>query len=75
MIINGFFTDKCSGSSGCGEAKDVICGIVDKLRADTLIMGSHSYGFIKRALLGSVSDYCAKHVKCLVVIVKHGEEI
>ncbi|KAJ0111759.1 hypothetical protein Patl1_00899 [Pistacia atlantica] len=60
---------------GCGEAKDVICGIVDKLRADTLIMGSHGYGFIKRALLGSVSDYCAKHVKCPVVIVKHGEEI
>ncbi|KAJ0018505.1 hypothetical protein Pint_09513 [Pistacia integerrima] len=38
-------------------------------------MGSHGYGFIKRALLGSVSDYCAKHVKCPVVIVKHREEI
>lgn len=33
---------------GCGEAKDVICSIVDKLKADTLIMGSHGYGFIKR---------------------------
>ncbi|XP_044493145.1 universal stress protein A-like protein [Mangifera indica] len=60
---------------GCGEAKDVICSIVDKLKADTLIMGSHGYGFIKRALLGSVSDYCAKHVKCPVVIVKQSEEI
>lgn len=33
---------------GCGEAKDVICGIVKKLKADMLIMGSHGYGFIKR---------------------------
>ncbi|KAL5795710.1 hypothetical protein ACOSQ2_000530 [Xanthoceras sorbifolium] len=59
---------------GCGEAKDVICGVVEKLKADTLVIGSHGYGFIKRVLLGSVSDYCAKHVKCPVVIVKHPEE-
>ncbi|KAE8727579.1 hypothetical protein F3Y22_tig00005459pilonHSYRG00307 [Hibiscus syriacus] len=26
--------------------------------------GSHGYGFFKRALLGSVSDHCTKHVKC-----------
>ncbi|KAJ4727790.1 Universal stress protein A [Melia azedarach] len=59
---------------GCGDAKDVICGTVEKLRADMLVMGSHGYGFIMRALLGSVSDYCAKHVKCPVVIVKHPGE-
>ncbi|XP_030454796.2 universal stress protein A-like protein [Syzygium oleosum] len=56
---------------GKGEAKDVICNAVEKLRADTLVMGSHGYGFMKRALLGSVSDYCSKHVRCPVVIVKH----
>ncbi|KDP28246.1 hypothetical protein JCGZ_14017 [Jatropha curcas] len=56
---------------GSGEAKDVICNTVEKLGADILVMGSHGYGFLKRALLGSVSDYCAKHVKCPVVIVKH----
>ncbi|XP_062026799.1 universal stress protein PHOS34-like [Rosa rugosa] len=56
---------------GSGDPKDVICSAVEKLRADTLVMGSHGYGFFKRALLGSVSDYCAKHVECPVVIVKH----
>ncbi|XP_062144327.1 universal stress protein A-like protein [Alnus glutinosa] len=61
--------------TGTGDAKDVICSIVGKLGADTLVMGSHGYGFFKRALLGSVSDYCAKHVKCPVVIVKHPEDI
>ncbi|KAJ7977648.1 Universal stress protein A [Quillaja saponaria] len=56
---------------GSGDAKDVICSVVEKLKADTLVMGSHGYGFFKRALLGSVSDHCAKHAKCPVVIVKH----
>ncbi|KAI3414394.1 uncharacterized protein J3R85_016396 [Psidium guajava] len=55
---------------GKGEAKAVICNAVEKLRADTLVMGSHGYGCMKRALLGSVSDYCSKHVRCPVVIVK-----
>ncbi|KAL0459757.1 UNVERIFIED_CONTAM: hypothetical protein Slati_0602900 [Sesamum latifolium] len=55
---------------GSGDAKDVICAAVDKLEADILVMGSHDYGFFKRALLGSVSDYCAKHVKCPLVVVK-----
>ncbi|KAL2323704.1 hypothetical protein Fmac_028083 [Flemingia macrophylla] len=56
---------------GIGDAKNVICRAVDKLKADTLVMGTHGYGFFKRALLGSVSDHCAKHANCPVVIVKH----
>ncbi|AES61668.1 putative universal stress protein A [Medicago truncatula] len=55
---------------GTGDAKNVICNAAKKLGADTLVMGSHGYGFIKRALLGSVSDYCVKNAKCPVVIVK-----
>ncbi|XP_074315751.1 universal stress protein A-like protein [Silene latifolia] len=58
---------------GSGDAKQVICGTVDKLGADMLVMGSHDYGFLKRALLGSVSYDCAKRVKCPVVVVKHQE--
>ncbi|KAL1293754.1 hypothetical protein HN51_054412 [Arachis hypogaea] len=53
-----------------GDAKNVICSTVQKLDADTLVMGSHGYGFFKRTLLGSVSDHCAKHAKCPVIIVK-----
>ncbi|TKY61724.1 Universal stress protein A protein [Spatholobus suberectus] len=55
---------------GCGDAKDVICSAVQKLEADTLVLGTHGYGFFKRALVGSVSDYCVKYAKCAVVIVK-----
>lgn len=33
---------------GSGDAKDVICHTVEKIKADTLVMGSHGYGFLKR---------------------------
>ncbi|KAG4913742.1 hypothetical protein JHK82_054330 [Glycine max] len=33
---------------GCGDAKDVICSAVQKLEADTLVLGTHGYGFFKR---------------------------
>ncbi|KAF9618213.1 hypothetical protein IFM89_000682 [Coptis chinensis] len=55
---------------GSGDAKDKICEILEKLGADMLVIGSHGYGSIKRALLGSVSDYCSKTAKCPVLIVK-----
>lgn len=38
-------------------------------------MANANADYFNRALLGSVSDYCAKHVKCPVVIVKQSEEI
>ncbi|KAL6978317.1 hypothetical protein U1Q18_019987 [Sarracenia purpurea var. burkii] len=55
---------------GSGDAKDVICIAVEKLEADMLVMGTHDYGFLKRALLGSVSNHCTKHAKCPLVVVK-----
>ncbi|TJX45237.1 universal stress protein [Soehngenia saccharolytica] len=53
-----------------GDARDVICEEADKVEPDLLVMGSHGYGAIKRAFLGSVSDYCAHNAKCPVLIVK-----
>ncbi|KAJ7977869.1 Universal stress protein A [Quillaja saponaria] len=53
-----------------GDPRGVICEMADKLAAHVLVMGTHGYGFIKRALLGSVSNHCAQNVKCPVLIVK-----
>ncbi|KAM2713004.1 hypothetical protein EV1_032935 [Malus domestica] len=53
-----------------GDPRDVICQMVERVRADVLVMGSHGYGVIKRAFLGSVSNHCAQNVKCPVLIVK-----
>ncbi|CAM9000636.1 unnamed protein product [Rhodiola kirilowii] len=53
-----------------GEARGVICEAIDRHHASLLVVGSHGYGAIKRAVLGSVSDYCAHHAHCSVMIVK-----
>ena len=53
-----------------GDAKEKVCELVEKLHADLLVMGSHTFGPIKRMFLGSVSNYCANHAQCPVVVVK-----
>ncbi|KAL8527856.1 hypothetical protein ACS0TY_005614 [Phlomoides rotata] len=53
-----------------GDPRDVICDVAHRLKVDFLVMGSHGYGAIKRAFLGSVSNHCAQKVKCPVLIVK-----
>ncbi|ONK61601.1 uncharacterized protein A4U43_C08F31660 [Asparagus officinalis] len=53
-----------------GDPRNVLCEAVEKYQADVLVVGSHGYGAIKRAVLGSVSDYCAHHANCTVMIVK-----
>ncbi|KAL5231565.1 hypothetical protein ABZP36_030341 [Zizania latifolia] len=53
-----------------GDPREVICGAAEKSGADMLVMGSHGYGFLQRALLGSVSNHCVQNCKCPVVVVK-----
>ncbi|XP_010268016.1 PREDICTED: universal stress protein PHOS32-like [Nelumbo nucifera] len=69
-IYKDYTNIKVERKVGSGDAREVICMTVKKLGADMLVMGSHGYGFLKRTVLGSVSDYCAQHVKCPVLIVK-----
>ncbi|CAO2207993.1 unnamed protein product [Urochloa humidicola] len=57
-----------------GDPRDVVCDAAEKLAADLLVMGSHGYGFIQRAFLGSVSNHCAQNCKCPVLIVKRPKE-
>ncbi|KAH0767931.1 hypothetical protein KY285_003802 [Solanum tuberosum] len=58
-----------------GDPKDMICQAAHELHADLLVVGSRGLGKIKRAFLGSVSDYCAHHVQCPILIVKPSKEI
>jgi nucleotide-binding universal stress UspA family protein len=53
-----------------GNPKEAICEAVDKLNIQLLVLGSQGRGVIKRALLGSVSNYCAHNAKCPVLVVK-----
>ncbi|KAL7112728.1 hypothetical protein ACP275_04G020200 [Erythranthe tilingii] len=58
-----------------GDPRNVLCEAVEKHHASVLVVGSHGYGAIKRAVLGSVSDYCAHHSHCSVMIVKKPPKI
>ncbi|KAF3431886.1 hypothetical protein FNV43_RR26622 [Rhamnella rubrinervis] len=53
-----------------GEPREAICGAVEKLDIQLLVLGSHSRGVIERAFLGSVSNYCVHHAKCPVLVVR-----
>ncbi|EPS66020.1 hypothetical protein M569_08758, partial [Genlisea aurea] len=53
-----------------GDARNVLCEEVENHHASILVVGSHGYGAIRRAVLGSVSDYLAHHAHCSVLIVK-----
>ncbi|KQK04087.1 universal stress protein PHOS34 [Brachypodium distachyon] len=57
-----------------GDPRNVICDATDKMSTDLLVMGSHGYGLIQRAFLGSVSNHCAQNCKCPVLIVKRPKE-
>ncbi|XP_076892265.1 universal stress protein PHOS34-like [Bidens hawaiensis] len=53
-----------------GDARNVLCDAVERHHATILAVGSHGHGAIKRAVLGSVSDYVTHHAHCTVMIVK-----
>ncbi|KAI9153071.1 hypothetical protein LWI28_005454 [Acer negundo] len=57
-----------------GDPKDKICELAEEMHIDLLVVGSRGLGKIKRAFLGSVSDYCAHHAMCPIVIVKPPKE-
>ncbi|KAJ3702420.1 hypothetical protein LUZ61_006125 [Rhynchospora tenuis] len=53
-----------------GDAKEMLCQTAEQMNADVLVVGSRRLGALKRAFLGSVSDHCAHHASCPVLIVK-----
>jgi nucleotide-binding universal stress UspA family protein len=61
--------------SGIPIAREVVEGIPVRVlieasrHARTLVLGSHGHGRLHHAVLGSVSDECARQARCPVVII------
>ena len=55
-----------------GEPAQVIVDEAERWAADLIVVGSHGYGFWKRAFLGSVSNSVVQHAPCSVLVVRHG---
>jgi nucleotide-binding universal stress UspA family protein len=56
-----------------GAPAQAIVEEAEKWGADLVIMGSHGYGFWRRALLGSVSNAVVHHAPCSVLVVRSSE--
>jgi nucleotide-binding universal stress UspA family protein len=52
-----------------GRPGEVLCALAAEVFASALIMGTRGRGGIKRALLGSVSDYVVRNAPCPVVVI------
>jgi nucleotide-binding universal stress UspA family protein len=61
---------ECQVIIGRGEVRDEIVDYVESSKADLLVLGSRGIGALKRAFLGSTSDYCVHHCHCPVLIIK-----
>lgn len=56
-----------------GSAEGVIVEEAEEWNADLIVVGSHGYGFWKRAWLGSVSNAIVHHAPCSVLIVREAD--
>jgi nucleotide-binding universal stress UspA family protein len=54
-----------------GEAGHAICQLVDEQNVDLVVVGSRGRGGLKRALLGSVSDYVVRNAPCPVLVIRN----
>ena len=56
-----------------GEPAAAVCGLAEELGARAIVIGTRGRGGLKRALLGSVSDYVVRNAPCTVVVTReHG---
>ncbi|BAF26591.1 uncharacterized protein [Oryza sativa Japonica Group] len=53
-----------------GEPREALCRAAEDAGAGLLVVGSRGLGALKRAFLGSVSDYCAHRASCPIMVVK-----
>lgn len=56
-----------------GRAYHEICEAATTLKADLIVISTHGYSGINRALLGSVTERVVRHAPCPVLVVRESE--
>ncbi|KAL8105430.1 universal stress protein PHOS32-like isoform X1 [Apium graveolens] len=57
-----------------GDAREKLCEAVDDIPLDCLVIGNRGFGKLKRAIMGSVSNYVVNTAHCPVTVVKDQRE-
>ena len=53
-----------------GDPVDELLGFAEKEEIDVIVIGSTGKGFLKRKVLGSVSDRIVRNAKCSVYVIR-----
>ncbi|KAI3910939.1 hypothetical protein MKW98_022626 [Papaver atlanticum] len=64
----------CEAWIKSGDAKEVICHEVRRVRPDLLVVGCRGLGPFQRVFVGTVSEFCQKHAECPIITIKRKEE-
>lgn len=57
-----------------GAPGPMICQVAQDMDdVDVVVVGSHGHGFIKRVVIGSVSEYVVRHCEKPVLVVRHND--
>lgn len=53
-----------------GSAGPAICAAAEDLQPDVVVVGSHGRGWFQRLVIGSISEYVARHCLSPVLVVR-----
>lgn len=56
-----------------GSPGPVICSAAEEFNPDVVVVGSHGRGWFQRLVIGSISEYVARHCLSPVLIVRTGD--
>ncbi|KAJ3403026.1 hypothetical protein HDU80_004548 [Chytriomyces hyalinus] len=70
LVSQKGFVSKGFSLGGFQQRKHAIVEKCTQLNAHVLICASRGVNTVSRALLGSVTDYCAQHCACPVIVVR-----
>ncbi|KAH1096572.1 hypothetical protein J1N35_013493 [Gossypium stocksii] len=56
-----------------GDPREKLCEAIDGIPLSCIIVGNRGLGKLKRAIIGSVSNYVVNNGSCAVTVVKHHE--
>ena len=70
-VAHGADTARLTTAVAVGAAAHEIVRYAEAHGADTIVLGSHGHGLVRRFLLGSVADRVVRQSQCAVLIVPH----